>query len=133
MSDRDALISANEAFYTAFATCDADMMDDLWANRDDITCIHPGWPPLDGLDEVLGSWRCILSAESPLIGISDATAHIHGDVGYVICREHLEPGNLLATNIFARESGVWKLVHHQAGISPSDAPAPINEGTPTIQ
>lgn len=133
MTDRDTLILANEAFYTAFASGDADTMERLWSRKSEITCIHPGWPPLDGPDEVLGSWRCILSAESPLIGISNATAHIHGSVGYVICREHLEPGNLIATNIFSKEGDEWKLVHHQAGISPADTPSPVNEGPSTLQ
>lgn len=133
MTDTDTLILANEAFYMAFATGDADQMENLWSQGSSITCIHPGWPPLDGPDEVLGSWRCILSADSPLIGISNATAHIHGNVGYVICREHLEPGNLIATNIFSLEDGEWKLVHHQAGISPADAPPANNEGSSTLQ
>jgi len=133
MTDGESLIAANEAFYMAFATGDADMMESLWSRNTEITCIHPGWPPLDGLDEVFGSWRCILSAESPLIGISNATAHTHGDLGYVICREHLEPGNLIATNIFTRESGEWKLVHHQAGISPSDPVPTVSESPSTIQ
>jgi hypothetical protein len=36
----------------------------------------------------------------------------------VICSEHLEGGTLAATNVFAREGGAWKLVHHQAGAQP---------------
>lgn len=133
MSDRHTLISANEAFYSAFAAGDSERMESIWSSNNGITCIHPGWPPLDGQDEVMGSWRCILSAESPLIGISDAKAYIYGNIGYVVCHEHLEPGVLVATNIFCLEEENWKLVHHQAGISPSDSGHANNAGSPTLQ
>ena len=133
VTDKSALIEANAAFYTAFAEGNADLMEGLWSGHAEITCIHPGWPPLDGLDEVMGSWRCILSASSPLIGISDAKAYQYENVGYVVCQEHLEPGVLVATNIFFLEEGNWKLVHHQAGISPSNVSHSNTQGTDTLQ
>jgi len=133
MADKTALINANEAFYAAFATSNADSMQELWSTQSDITCIHPGWPPLNGAEDVLGSWHCILSAESPLVGISDTRAYMLGNVGYVICQEHLEPGVLVATNIFLLEGENWKLVHHQAGISPVEDTQPLSEGPQTLQ
>ncbi|MBC8239903.1 MAG: nuclear transport factor 2 family protein [Alphaproteobacteria bacterium] len=133
MTDKNALIEANEGFYAAFATGNACSMEKLWSRHSDITCIHPGWPPLDGRDDVMGSWQCILSAKSPLIGIGDARVYLYGTVGYVICQEHLERGILIATNIFVVEDGGWKLVHHQAGISPSDTAPLTNEGPQTLQ
>jgi hypothetical protein len=43
----------------------------------------------------------------------------------VICVEHLDGGDLIATNVFAREGTLWKLVHHQAGPTPRlEAEAP---------
>ncbi len=133
MTDRKTLISANEAFYSAFASANSEQMETVWSGRNDITCIHPGWPPLDGQKEVMGSWRCILSAKSPLMGISDAKAYQYGDIGYVVCHEHLEPGVLIATNIFCLEDGDWKLIHHQAGISPSDTPQVNTQVSSTLQ
>lgn len=133
MTDKNALIEANEVFYTAFAESNADQMEGIWSGQAEVTCIHPGWPPLDGMEEVMGSWRCILSAPSPLIGISDAKAYQYENVGYVVCQEHLEPGVLIATNIFLLENGNWKLVHHQAGISPSNMSPSNAEGSKTLQ
>lgn len=119
MSDTAALLFANEAFYVAFASGDIEAMEDLWSKTADITCIHPGWPALEGRDEVIQSWRAILGTDTPLIRFSNAIARVHGDLGYVICHEHLEPGDLVATNIFVREGRQWRLIHHQAGISPA--------------
>ena len=36
-------------------------------------------------------------------------------VAYVICEEHFNNLVLLATNIFVREAGEWKMTHHHAG------------------
>jgi len=133
MSQEPAVLFANEAFYIAFASRDVDGMDDLWARQNRVTCIHPGWPPLDGRDAVMESWANILSnTDSPAITCTHSRAFIIGTAAYVICHENLEQATLVATNIFALEDGGWKMVHHQA------APAPAPEETeppekPTVQ
>ena len=38
-----------------------------------------------------------------------------GDVAYVVCNELLPGAELCATNVFVREAGLWKLIHHHAG------------------
>jgi len=126
-----AVLAANEAFYVAFASGDSDAMQDIWSATADITCIHPGWPALNGQLAVLDSWRSILASNTPLIAVADAEVRIIGDMAYVICNEHLEPGTLIATNIFIIEEGTWKLVHHHAGITPVASPErpPTPHGT----
>ena len=39
---------------------------------------------------------------------------LYGDLAIVTCEESLDDNTLVATNIFAREDGAWRLVHHQA-------------------
>ncbi len=131
--ENDALLLANETFYAAFAQCDCDAMEDIWSTTADITCIHPGWPAINGRQDVIGSWRSIMQSDSPLISVSSAEARVFGDTGYVICNEHLEPGTLIATNIFLREAGVWKMIHHQAGITPVSSGERPSTGTATLQ
>src|SRR5689334_19999380 len=109
------VLDANSAFYRAFATRDLDAMDALWSRRTAVACVHPGWDALRGRDEVMDAWRAILTgAESPKVGCSHAFAQVHGDVALVVCREHVEGGQLVATNVFVREGDTWRLVHHQA-------------------
>ncbi|WP_276603288.1 nuclear transport factor 2 family protein [Nannocystis pusilla] len=36
-------------------------------------------------------------------------------MGYVICAQTIGDTELVATNIFVREDGEWKMVHHHAG------------------
>jgi ketosteroid isomerase-like protein len=110
------VLEANEAFYRAFAARDLDAMASLWAERHPVACSHPGWDVLDGRDEVLGSWRGILASPSaPAVTCSLAQAHVLGEAAFVTCHEVLQGGvRLSATNLFAREGGRWRLVHHQA-------------------
>jgi ketosteroid isomerase-like protein len=109
------VLDANSAFYRAFSARDLGAMDSLWSRRSPVVCVHPGWDVLRGRDEVMDSWRAILSgAEAPKIGCSHAFAQVHGELAIVVCREHLPGGQLVATNVFALEDGRWRLVHHQA-------------------
>jgi SnoaL-like domain len=42
----------------------------------------------------------------------------------ITCEEELGSGTLVATNIFAKEDGVWRIVHHQAGPQVMQRPHP---------
>jgi len=109
------LLEANQAFYRAFAARDVAAMSRAWAERHPVACIHPGWDVLDGRDRVIASWRGILeSGNAPEVSCERAEAHLLGEVALVTCHEVLPGGRLAATNVFAREDGRWRLVHHQA-------------------
>lgn len=121
MTDVDAVLAANEEFYRAFNDGDADALEAVWATEAAVACIHPGWPILRGRDQVLASWRTILSGpDSPSIQCSEAQVEVLGDTAYVTCVETLAGGSLVATNLFVREHGEWRILHHQAGaVSPA--------------
>jgi ketosteroid isomerase-like protein len=111
---RDVL-AANGAFYKAFSSRDLPAMDALWATDVAVACIHPGWNVLRGRDLVMGSWRSILENDScPHVVCTNATVHVLGDSAFVVCEEQIADDVLVATNVFVRERGGWKLAHHQA-------------------
>ena len=134
MSDIDAVLFANEAFYRAFADRDEEAMLDAWSDSAPVSCLHPGWGPLFGREDVLKSWLAIIrNPESPAISCHQPVAHILGEIGWVVCFEEIAGNFLAATNMFVRDGSLWKLVHHQAGPTaarpsgPSDAPhGPVN-------
>ena len=110
------VLEANSAFYAAFAARDLAAMEALWAREAPVACVHPGWDALRGRDEVMSSWREILSGNAPRLACTAASAHVAGDAAFVICHERLPDGpRLVATNVFVREGGAWRLCHHQAG------------------
>jgi ketosteroid isomerase-like protein len=109
------VLDANSAFYSAFSGRDLEAMDALWAEEAPVVCVHPGWDALRGRDAVMESWRAILTGPgSPDIGCSHAFVQLIEDTAFVVCREHVPGGQLVATNVFVREGGRWKLIHHQA-------------------
>ena len=115
-SDEALVLAANQSFYDAFARGDFAAIEALWALRAPVACIHPGWDALHGRDEVIASWRAILSRGSgPPVRCSRPTAVVLGDSAYVVCGEIIDGAELVATNLFVREDGAFRLVHHQAG------------------
>ena len=129
MSEREAVLFANEAFYLAIANRDTAAMEQLWAEAVRVACLHPGWDALVGRGEVLDSWRRILSHDAaPKIICRQPEVLIHGEVAIVVCYEDIEGQLLVATNVFRRDGRSWRMVHHQAG--PTAARLPPEEDAP---
>jgi len=115
MSDTDAILAANAAYYRAFSTGDVAAMDQIWAD-DGVSCVHPGWTPLIGRAAVVDSYRNILTSPNRVrIAHREDTAILTGAEGRVVCIEIVEGTALLAaTNFYRRIGGAWRMVHHQA-------------------
>ena len=132
MADSEAVLFANEAFYRAFADCDFEAMEKVWAHGVAVTCIHPGWNALTGWEEVMESWQSILDGNAPAIRCINPFVIIRDDQAIVICYEDLGANHLVATNIFMRQGSVWKMIHHQAGPTATEVfeedndPAPVH-------
>lgn len=126
----DELELANTRFYDAFAQQDLGAMDSVWAREADVVCIHPGWPALDERGAVMASWRAILGdlpgGDAPQVACADPKTSVRGEMGFVVCTELVGDHKLLATNIFVREGGQWRMVHHHAAPVYADE-APLEE------
>ena len=116
LSDEDDVLAANERFYQAFNQKDQELMEEAWARAHPVTCVHPGWNLLEGREDVLDSWNSILkNPNQPRIVSGGATVSSFGDLALVLCRELVAGSPLVATNVFVREDGSWRLLHHQSG------------------
>lgn len=114
--DEQEVLFANEAFYRAFGDRDRRAMDEMWAREIPVACVHPGWGVLIGRSAVLESWMTLLAnPRSPTPTCRAPRAFVYADAGFVICFEELQGNFLLATNVFVRENGAWRIVHHQSG------------------
>lgn len=129
MTDDDAILAANTAYYNAFVAGDFERMCGLWAD-DQVSCVHPGWPVLIGRQAILESYRSILNNPNQApIKPHNATALISGDDGRVFCVEIVGGMALAATNWFRRVDGTWRMIHHQASPIATQVEAEPDTGT----
>ncbi|HBD11675.1 MAG TPA: DUF4440 domain-containing protein [Porticoccaceae bacterium] len=134
MKNHEEILFCNDAFYQAFWGRDMKVMRDVWASINPVACIHPGSSPLTELRIILASWRSIFqNPNCPRIVHQTDEVLFYGDVALVTCYEwdERQPENvLLATNGFARESGTYRMVFHQAGASPAPPERPTESRPP---
>jgi ketosteroid isomerase-like protein len=122
----DEVLEANREFYRAFRERDYEAMDRLWSRERVVACLHPGWDPLTGRIAVMRSWAAILAApSSPPVRPADECAFFTAEgSAVVVCAELIDDVRLVATNVFVREQGAWRLVHHHASPLARNRPAP---------
>ncbi|MDE2229260.1 MAG: nuclear transport factor 2 family protein [Alphaproteobacteria bacterium] len=121
MTGTDAVLAANLEFYRAFGRGDYAGMEAIWARQAAVLCLHPGWNAVEGREAVMESWRRVLNDPDFRIMCHNERVHLYGDIAIVLCEEELSGGLLAATNIFIREEGAWRMIHHQASaVIPTD-------------
>jgi ketosteroid isomerase-like protein len=109
------VLAANEAFYAAFADRNLAAMNAVWSETVSVVCIHPGWPPIRGRDQVLASFKAIFENDGSTAPVCEApSCTVYTNSAFVVCRERLGNAILVATNVFHHADGRWSLVHHHA-------------------
>jgi ketosteroid isomerase-like protein len=120
---------AENAFYEAFERADLAGMMSVWAETDDIVCIHPQGPRLVGFEAVRESWMQIFASGSQLrVRTTDVQAYDGQSVSVRSVVEQLAaPGRaepthtVLATNVYELTESGWRMTVHHA--SPPAEPA----------
>lgn len=124
---------ANEAFYEAFEALDIDRMAGVWAQGDAVSCVHPGWGILTGWEAVRASWEMIFQGTGEIrFTLTDVQIRHRDSIAWVTLTENilseargdLAATTVLSTNIFVKEGGRWRLVHHHASPIPSGPSRP---------
>lgn len=117
------------AFYAAFEACDLDAMMALWAEHAPLLCVHPGGPPLTSREAVRESWRRIFDGGvGARFSLSDLRVMQDDGLSVRFVHENIHHGEgyrqvavVLATNVFVREHGGWKMSTHHASPGPPGA------------
>ena len=130
---------AEAAFYEAFTKGDLDAMMEVWADDDDIYCIHPGGARMSGVVQVRDSWRKIFAAGQSLRFqlrgqhyVNGMMLSAHSVYEHInVAGETRARGPMIATNIYLRTEHGWRMVAHHASAVP--APAAAAESEPRRQ
>ena len=128
MSDQDSAITANEKFYKAFNARDLSAMKGIWSSHQNVTCVHPGWSPLNGFEPIIDSWQGIFKNSGNMdIQISDINMLTSNDLAWVSCVEKLYTiashgvlaSKVFSTNLFKLNQDGWKMIMHHASPMPT--------------
>ena len=131
MSTENEVRKASEQFYAAvnrMLNGDAGPMADIWSHSAAVTTMHPIGGREIGWEQVRGSWEQVARfASEGQAKLGDQIIQVAGDVAYELGVEQAQfklAGKQVTikqrvTNIYRRESGGWKIVHHHTDVSPA--------------
>jgi ketosteroid isomerase-like protein len=133
MAAEDDVRQASDQFYGALNRMlsgdSGPMVDtDVWSHGSDVSTMHPMGDREVGWDAVRGPWQQVASmASGGQVAIKDPKITVVGELAYETGREEGtatvagQPVSLdhRVTNIYRREGGVWKVVHHHTDKSPA--------------
>jgi len=113
------------AFYDAIGRADIEALMALWADEEDILCVHPGAVRLVGHAAIRASWeavferggvhirpRQLLITQNLMTAIHNVVEEINqGDA------EHQDI-HIIATNIYLKTPQGWRIAVHHASVAP---------------
>ena len=123
---------AENAFYEALERCDLDGMMAVWAEDEDIVCVHPAGPRLTGQDQVRESWAQIFSNgprarvhitnQVAISGMMLAVHSVHENFALEgQARRDTPPLPVVATNVYLRTASGWRMIVHHASPAPAQS------------
>jgi ketosteroid isomerase-like protein len=131
MAAEDDVRKASQKFYQALnkmVSGDSKPMIEIWSHSPTVTTLHPiggrevGWDAVkNSFDQVAGL------ASGGNVQIKDQMIRVVGDMAYEV---GIEAGQTTlagqkvnlehrVTNIYQREGGQWKMIHHHGDVAPA--------------
>lgn len=119
------------SFYDALQHGDLDKLMSVWAEDDEIACVHPGGPRAVGMVAIRASFESVLSQGALQVTaeqvrrLETATCAIHHVTEKIqaMTPEGLQVAYVMATNVYLRTSQGWRMVlHHASPGQPHDMP-----------
>ncbi|AUI69389.1 YybH family protein [Beggiatoa leptomitoformis] len=115
---------AELAFYEAFETANLADMARVWAESDDITCVHPMGNCLKGRALVMSGWREVFSSGTRLaFELTPIQQNINRDIAIHTLYENISlvgsnrpSTSMIATNIYQLINGSWQIILHHSSL-----------------
>lgn len=115
------------AFYDALNRADLASLMALWADDEEIVCIHPGGPRLIGHAAIEASWKTIFAGgalhilPSQLHETHNLMSSVHTVIEGLTAHSG-EPAHLLATNVYIKTPRGWRITLHHVSVAAGAAP-----------
>lgn len=114
-------------FYEALQLADLDRLMALWADEEEIACVHPGGPRIVGAIAIRAAFEAVFKRGIVNVHPERVRRLLSGDsaVHHVLERVQLRDGGqtswVIATNVYLKTALGWRLVaHHASPGSPGD-------------
>lgn len=129
MSTESDVRKASDQFYAALNRMikgDAGSLSEIWSHGATVTTMHPIGGRQIGWDKVLESFQQVAGiASAGQVKLEDQVIQITGDLAYELGVERGQAtiaGQQVTldhrvTNVYRREAGSWKIVHHHTDLS----------------
>lgn len=110
------------SFYEAMQAGDVDRMMQVWADDEDIACVHPSGPRVVGTVAVRAGFEAVFASGPVHITIEHvrrmetavcAVHHVTEKV-QAMGAEGLQTAFVMATNVYLRTAEGWRMVAHHA-------------------
>ena len=129
---------AENAFYEALERCDLDGMMAVWAEDEDVVCVHPGGPRLTGQEQIREGWARIFAGGprervtiTQQVAISAMMLAVHSvHENFAVegeKRGDARPLPVVATNVYLRTAAGWRMIVHHASPAPAEPQPPARE------
>ena len=120
---------AQNAFYEALERNDLDLMMAVWAEDEEIVCVHPAGARIAGQEQVRESWRRIFASGQRLrvkiaqqVTMSGMMVEVHSVHEVIsVIGEEAARAPMVATNVYLRTAAGWRMVVHHASPAPATA------------
>ena len=117
---------AEAAFYEALEASDLEAMLEVWADDEEIVCVHPGGPRLAGYDQVRESFAQIFASGQRLkvhvsnqVVLSGMMLAIHSVHENILVQGESRPrAPVVATNVYLRTGNGWRMILHHGSPAP---------------
>ena len=119
--------AVESAFYRALEQADLDTMMNIWSAKEEVVCIHPGAPRMEGLAQVRESWE-ELFRNPPIMKISLMDVLVTESDGVAVhqVREEIEIDGqyismMISTNVYERGGdSCWRMTSRHSSPEPED-------------
>ncbi len=120
---------AEAAFYEALEHANLEDMMSVWAEDEEIVCVHPTGPRLSGHDEVRASWAKIFAGGPGMrvritrqVTLSGMMIAVHSVQEEFSAEGETRARNAtIATNVYLRSAAGWRMLVHHASLAPRAA------------
>ncbi len=129
MSTEDEVRNASNQFYAALnkmVNGSSQSLSDIWSHGSAVTTMHPIGGRQVGWKDVWATWdQTAQVASEGQVKLQDQFIQVVGDMAYEIGVENAGfriagqkvTDQVRVTNIYQKEGGKWKIVHHHSDLS----------------